>query len=57
MAILAHSKMAHCKITSKHPYAPIQWQIELLELAIIIKYTLYTNVFIKNNEICGWTMA
>jgi len=36
---------------------PIQWQIELFELAIIIKYTLYTNVFIKNNEICGWTVA
>ena len=28
-------------------YAPIQLQIELLELAVIIKCTIYTNVLIK----------
>jgi len=50
MTLLAHNKMAHCNITSKHPYAPIQWQIELLESAEIIKYTMYTNVLIKNNK-------
>jgi len=52
---LAHSKMAYCKIMSKHPYAPIQWQTELLELAVIIKCTMYS--YIKNNKICSWTVA
>jgi len=47
MTLLAHSKMAHCNITSKHPYVPIQWQIELLELAVIIKCTMYTLKIIK----------
>jgi len=25
--------------------------------AVIIKYTMYTNVLIKNNKICSWTVA
>jgi len=57
MTLLAHSKMAHCKITLEHPYAPIQLQIELLELTVIIKCTMYTNVLIKNNKIYSWTVA
>jgi len=35
------------------PYAPIKLQIELLELAVIIKWTMYTNILIK----IIWTVA
>jgi len=35
----------------------MQLQIELLELAVIIKSTMHTNVLIKNNKICGWAVA
>ena len=35
------------KLQRSIPYAPLKLQIELLELTVIIKCTMYTNVFIK----------
>jgi len=50
MTFFGTHKIAHCKITSKHPLtlnAPMQLEIELLQLVVVIKCTMYTNVLIK----------
>jgi len=49
--------MRFARLHQSIPYDPIQLQLELLKVAVIIKYTMYTNVLNKNNKICSWTMA
>jgi len=51
------AKWHFARLHQSIPYVPIQLQIELLKVAVIIKYIMYTNVLIKNNKICSWTRA
>jgi len=59
MTLLAHSKMAHCKITSKQSNICFNTMTNwIIRASCNYKvYYMYTNVLIKNNKICSWAVA